>query len=176
MIVIMKPRAHFFLFAFFICGLFLSCNRSVPINNNSARFDELLFIYDLNCIDLEARPLVDTALCLPVIFPNDSSKNILFYTDGNCSACISDLISFITEYSFSDYRDSIRLTVLLQSASLDLFEYYLNKSQTLINSDFDRSFTGLNIKSCQVEVPPLKGAYLIIHNRVVKYDPWHPTP
>lgn len=154
-----------------VCHLSISCSNGSEFGSN--KLDEFSFIYDINCIDLDTRPLADTTLLLPTVFPDDSSKHILFFADGNCSACIFNLITFLEDFSCSSHRDSLGVSVFLQATSLDLFEYYLEKSTLARDATFGE-FQTATIKTCQVVSPPKTGAYLIIRKRIIRYDSWYP--
>lgn len=151
----------------------LSCNQARNIQKvESSRVDAFSFIYDIDCIDLEALPRVDTSFFLPLFSPRDSSIQILFATDGNCSTCLSNLISFIEDYKGSLHQGNSKMTIFLESGSRDLFDYYFEKSFDAARIDSVLSRLNISIKYGIYDYNPPKGAYLIVNQRIVRYDPW----
>ena len=138
----------------------------------SSKVDVFSFIYDIDCIDLEALPRVDTSFFLPLFFPRDSSIQMLFVSDGNCSTCLSNLMSFIKDYEESLHQGSSSVTTVLESGSRDLFDYYFEKTFDSVRVDSVLSSLNIRIKYGIYDYSPPKGAYLIVNQRIVRYDPW----
>ena len=81
-------------------------------------------------------------------------------------------MSFIKDYEESLHQGSSSVTTVLESGSRDLFDYYFEKTFDSVRVDSVLSSLNIRIKYGIYDYSPPKGAYLIVNQRIVRYDPW----
>ena len=84
-----------------------------------------MFIYDINNINLNQRPLIDTLFNYAIEFYSDSTQRLVYVVDGTCSACIGTSLNFLQDYS--SIENDVPLFIILKSPDKELFKFYLEK-------------------------------------------------
>lgn len=160
----MKCFIHYFLLAVSALLSYDTYGYSTGNNNKEKLFDiqKLMFIYDMNNIDFNSKERSDTLFRMSGIFPNDTSKQLVYVATGDCSICIATMMDFLITWN-----SGVELpipTILIKGSNVELAKFYTAQ-------EFGKDIH-INIISIPHEIYAQDGVYLIVKRRILDYLPW----
>lgn len=160
------------LFFIFVSCLFISCSCQCKStgSNNINKLESFMFIYDINNINLNQRPLIDTLFNYAIEFYSDSTQRLVYVVDGTCSACSGTSLNFLQDYS--SIENDVPLFIILKSPDKELFKFYLEKNVDKFNAKGKRTIENLKIITIDEYSQISDGLYFFIGRRLIKHETW----
>lgn len=123
---------------------------------------KLMSVYDIEAINFNVMERADTLFRVSGLFPEDSTKRLVYVANGNCSVCIASLINFL-----STWERGLVLpepTLVIKGANDELVKYYLMQQEG--------NWIGLPRATVPSDIYAQDGAYLIVNGRIINHIPW----
>ncbi len=152
------------IYSILLVSLFtFSCANSHEENESKDDIIERMsFIYDINCIDFDKLPRIDT-LCRHRIENQEKREPVFIYlVTGDCSICVSKAINFIKAFQ-SREKFKQKSLILISKGGDEIIRYYIEK-ENLENY--------IEYISVSEDVKAEDGVYFVMNNRILNYEYW----